>query len=299
MTTQSIKNKFKVEKNTFQSSLDPFHIHYRQYFRNEKLGNEFTHIIFLHGIAENSSRHEDLFEYLLENYHGDLMITTMDFIGHGLSGGTRAHVDKFQILIDDFFKLLNVCKPFYEDKNVKTIVVSHSLGGLVALKSLLDYSNNLPYEIDKCIFCSPCIRPRFNVPDNIFKMTRLISNLMGKLRLPLPFSGHDLTSDHDKALEYDRNPLYSKFITYKMAEEIIRTCKNIVPLSYYLKISSLFLVSEDDRIVDSSATELFAYGIAKEFAQYNKYPGTRHDLLNETCRKEVFQDIINFIKGNG
>lgn len=63
-----------------------------------------------------------------------------------------------------------------------------------------------------------------------------------------------------------------------------------------MDIPCFFILAEDDRVVDNHKTKLFITGMDKKLVKVKLYPNTRHDILNETCRNEVFKDIINYIE---
>ena len=52
----------------------------------------------------------------------------------------------------------------------------------------------------------------------------------------------------------------------------------------------------DDSVVDNEKAKLFVTGMDKKVAESKTYPNMKHDLLNETCRKDVFKEIIKWIK---
>ena len=70
-------------------------------------------------------------------------------------------------------------------------------------------------------------------------------------------------------------------------------------VSYFFNYPSLFLLSGDDKVVENQKAELFYTGMDKKLAQKVNYPKMRHDLLNETCRSEVFSEIIKYIEKTG
>ena len=90
--------------------------------------------------------------------------------------------------------------------------------------------------------------------------------------------------------------LISKSITIKLGIETLRASKDINSLSYFLNIPCFFILSGDDRIVDNEKTQLFITGMDKKLVKAKYYPNMRHDILNETCRNDVFQEIISYIE---
>ncbi len=117
------------------------------------------------------------------------------------------------------------------------------------------------------------------------------------MRIPSLIGGKDLTNDPKRAMAFDGDRLISDFVTTGLVNEIYKACAQIMPYSYYLKVPTLFLVSGNDKVVNNEATELFIAGVDKNIAQALRYVDAKHDLLNETCARAVFQEIIDFING--
>lgn len=290
------EEKHNTIKGTFQSSGTGEHVYYCHYFPKEEIGKNLIHIIFLHGAIEHQGRYLDLFNALRDKFHENLIISAIDFLGHGLSGGARAHIDDFSYYIQDFLKFLYICRDLEIPEREKTLFFGHSMGGLALLESVIEEYDNLALKPDALILSNPCIRPKMILSSSIIKNLEKRSKYLSKMRLPSTHSGFDLTKDKDKALEFEIDPLNSKFVTLKFGLEIIKHSKKMTTLSYYLKIQALFLLSTDDKIVDVETTKLFMSGVDKKLVKKKVYSDHRHDLLNEVGRKKVFKDIIQYIE---
>ena len=285
-----------IKDGSFDSHQEGAHIYFKQYFPKKKLLKDAIHIIFQHGAVEYHKRHEEIFDILRERFGNRLVISCMDLVGHGLSGGSRAYVKNFEVYIQDFLRFTRVVQPIYEKHNLDTIVIGHSLGAMILLKTLIDYQSELSFPIKAAIFTNPCIRPKINLPSIVTKNIDHLSNKLGKLRLPSLYDGFDLTSDTARAVAFNNDQLNSNFITVKMGVEILKMSKQLTGLSYFLKVPSYFILSDNDEVVDVATTQLFITGVDKDLVSKSFYPGMKHDILNESCRRAVFQEIIDHIK---
>jgi alpha-beta hydrolase superfamily lysophospholipase len=253
------------------------------------------HFLLVHGALEHSGRHKDLIEFLLQNFGQDVAVTVYDHVGHGRSGGGRAWCGHFNCYVEDM-KIVGEFAQKINKDNTKTFILAHSLGGLVSLTRLLDPSFGWPYPLHGLIFSSPCIKPKMVLGQYSEMLLEKLDKFAGKLHLPLIYGGKDLSRDPDRANDFDIDNLIPRFITVRMAREVIEASKKIRGLSYYLKVPSLFLIAGTDHIVDSESTSLFAHGIDKKLREIVTYPNHYHELWNEIDRFEIFETMKKWIQ---
>lgn len=252
------------------------------------------HFIFLHGAIAYTDRYSDLFNSLLDSFQNSV-VTSFDQMGHGRSGGTRAYVADFDHYVEDLEQVYQLVKNRFVNPHKKIIIVSHSMGSLVTLRWLLSKQagDERPHAT---VFAAPCIRPKQVLGKFGESALNKIHLLTPKLHLPAIYKGADLTRDELKANEFDTDTLIPKFICAEMGHQIVRAGKQVRPLAYYIKTPSLFLLAEDDRVVETDTAELFTHGIDKKYVRVIKYSQARHDLLNDLNRETVFNDIKDWIQ---
>jgi len=253
------------------------------------------HFLLVHGALEYSARHIDLINFVLRNFGQDVAITSWDHIGHGRSGGARVYVPGFKVYVDD----MNLVGDFTQAINTtdtKSIILAHSMGGLIALTRILDTSYGWKFPVHGMVLSSPCIRPKMALGPSSEAILNKLDMLSGKLHLPIIYTGKDLTRDPERANDFDSDTLIPRFITVRMAKEVIEASNRIRGLSYYLRIPSLFLIAGEDKVVDPESTALFAHGIEKKLTQTIHYPGHHHELWNEVDRFEIFETMKKWIE---
>lgn len=280
---------FQTEDHSLTANDGESSLFIRHYYR----GQPKLHFFLVHGALEHSGRHMDLVNFWLKSYH-DVAVTVFDSIGHGRSGGTRAYVESFKHYVDDFYKVAEFVYS-KNNENTQTIICAHSLGGLVTLTQLLDTSYQFPFPVKGLIFSSPCIRPQTILASISLPMLEKLNRFMPKLHLPLIYKGADLTRDPERANDFDSDSLIPKFISVRMAKEVVEASNRIIGLSYYLRIPSLFLIAGTDKIVDPTSTLLFAHGIDKQLSKVIQYPKHHHELWNEIDREDIFKTMKTWV----
>lgn len=283
----------KKVSGTFPSDLDKkFHI----FYGHESINAEretCIHVILQHGLLEYHERHREFIDFLLDTFKEQgVVVSYMDFIGHGQSGGNRVYIEDFKNLDNDFEYFVKRVKGEFKPKRL--FLVGHSLGGLVVLKRAIEL-NRLNDKINGIILINPCLGVSAQVGKEVRKRLQKIPRWMGKIRVPV-YNARELTHDKAKVKAFVSDHLISKFVTIRMVLEILDEVENISFSSYFLKLPCLFVLSGKDKIVDNNKAELYIKSMEKSFVQVERFPTKFHDILNETGRAKVFDLIASYIE---
>lgn len=299
MEIQTQKNNDqKVFIGTFPSATKEGHIYYKYFIpRQLDKDKETTFLFIVHGMSEHHGRHLLLPEYLTnENSEAQFVIVWLDQFGHGLSGGNRVHIEDFRHYSLDMITWFNLISQKFSDYKSKRILLGHSMGGLVALKSILQESTLLHFRVDALILSAPCIKVKQDVPALYYKTMQSLGPYLKKLRVPNIYSGEDMTSDPLLAQQFDIDPLIPNFITYNLLIQTLEHSKQIRSLAYFINIPTLFLIPGLDDVVDNEVSVLFANGISDDLITVLKYPQMKHEIFNEVDRTKVFHDVDLWLK---
>lgn len=257
-------------------------------------------IFLLHDIGQYHGRYLSFINWT-RNRHPGISFVAMDFVGHGLSSGTRGHVKKFESLVDDVFFLLN-----HTDKNVDEVdnveqwmILGQGLGGLVALDLINRYQEVIEKKICGLIlsnFIFKFTSPFLQLENQLSAAYAGLKNLIPHSRPIKLLKGEDMLSAPQDILILEHDPLVVHRPTLITIKEIQKKIASIYQDSYFIGKPVLLLKSENDNVANSSGLDYFAKGIKKELLTEKKYSLMKHDLYNETDKEIVFQDIISWMK---
>lgn len=252
-------------------------------------------ILFVHGALSHGARHVPMFEWFIQQTGGKLRIHALDLVGHGLSGGPRAFVDKFAVFENDLMEAMRLLRA--ENPELPHVIMAHSLGGLISLKTLLVHESRLPFMPSALVLTNPCIRPQQVVDfPRISEVLEGFSQRLPLLRFPRVHKGRDMVGNAHAANQFETDPLVPKYMTARMVREVWYAAEDVRALSYFIKTPTLFMISAQDSVVDRQAALLFARGIDKRWVDVLEYDNAKHELLHENIRQQVWQDALAWLQ---
>lgn len=146
-------------------------------------------VVVSHGSGDHVGRHEWLAELLVPE---GAAVFGPDHRGEGLSGGPRGHVDDFSTYARDLGLVARTIRGELPD-GLPTILFGHSMGGLIALVSLLDRVWDPP--LAGAVLSAPLLGLTMPVPAVKRALGNLAAMLAPRIALPsgIPASGlcHD------------------------------------------------------------------------------------------------------------
>lgn len=268
---------------------------YFKRFQPKSFSEDHIHLIVVHDLFEYHGQFKNLINKLILHFENKISITCIDLKGHGLSSGSRSHIEDFSIFCQDLASVINIREFIKPEVSNKTILLGHGLGGLIILQLLEQYEYLVQGLVSGVILSNPIIKTHLK---NSFLGSEFLTSLFSdfnKIRLPRPFNGHDLTDNVKSAHQYNTDPLIHNFFTTGMLNEILISSKSVRNYSYFIDLPTLFLTSQFSQLVDLEIIKLFQKGMRKSKSVLRNYPHFKHDLFHHKESDIVFNDIINWL----
>ena len=245
-------------------------------------------------IAHGQGEHSESYHRLVEAFDNDRWnFCAMDLRGHGRSDGKRGYATDFEDYCKDYY--LFVKKIINDSKSLKgpVVLLGHSLGGLIQLKTLIDYPD-LKVAAQTC--SSPLLGLAVNVPDWKNKGAELLNQWLPKTTLWNELSSDMLTRDLDVIREFEQDVLRhgrmspGVFIGLKNGFQVVQARASEI------KLPTLFQIAENDLVVSSAEAQTFFKNISstqKEIIIYGE--DTHHEIFNDVNRQNVYNDLKSFL----
>lgn len=268
-----------------------------------------------HGMVEHIGRYEEFARFLCSQGIG---VVGNDHLGHGKSAATAAQYGYFaknkgaEAVLADMYLVTRYVKRQYP--KCRLFLFGHSMGSFFARKYMIGYDKKLDGVI---------LSGTGHIPFAVAAAGRLTAGAMviargGFYRSELLhmlstgsygkyFEDEEckswLTRDQELAAKYDADPLCRFRFTASAYGDFFRVLMELAAQKQFKKIRRnlpiLIISGDDDPVGDFGKGVKAVYrtfirmGMRK--IQMKLYPKARHELLNETNREEVYQDVLEWI----
>ena len=269
-----------------------------------------------HGIAEHIDRYRPFMEFLADN---GFVAAGNDHLGHGKSirvpeeQGFFAEKDGWWRVVDDMDKLHDIMSKEYPE--LPYVLFGHSMGSFLTRTYLIKH----PDKYDGVILSgtghqSPALVLGGNAAASVMAKlngamgngTKLDSLAFGTYlnKIENPRTKFDwLSRDTEQVDKYIADPLcgfVGKIGLYRDMMQGIKFITNKKNIAQMSKEKPVYFMSGDGDPVGD-----YGKGVEREYKDFcdaglhdvfmRLYPGGRHEMLNETNKEQVYQDILNWL----
>ncbi|MFN8846068.1 MAG: lysophospholipase [Bdellovibrionales bacterium] len=247
-------------------------------------------IVLTHGQGEHSDCYGRLIQYF-ESKNIDFY--SYDLRGHGKSEGLRGYAADFHDYVKDTLIFYDLIRKKVGTK-VPLIALGHSMGGLIQTLALLEGEQN---KFTSQILSAPLFGVAVKVPVIKDKAARWLHQLMPKLTLGNEIDYSMLSRDPDVIREYEKDYLRHNRISSGVYLGFTREFETVAQRAQEIQLPTMMVVAERDPVIDSLACENFFEKISSTNKRIRIYgQESKHELFNDTVRKDVFSDVELFLK---
>ncbi len=241
----------------------------------------------MHGAGEYGGRYSDFAQFLSR---AGFAVAAIDLRGFGKSGGPRAFVESFSDYAADVDA---VAAQLLRVTGSKTFnLLGHSMGGLVAASAA---SEHRMIGLASLTLSSPCMTLSFPVPAHIRTIGAIYSRLYPRKLFPTKAISDLLTHDKEKAGEHRTDPQIVHWMSARLFFEMNHTMQHFTDLAGRIDVPVGVFQAGDDRVVSALASHIFYESLSHSGKRWKLYQGFFHEILNETNRAAVYEDILSFL----
>lgn len=257
---------------TFDGALGSIH-----YERWEPAGAPTSIVVIVHGYAEYAARYAHLAERLTA---GGAVVYGEDHVGHGHSDGERALITDFGTVVADIRAMVDIASAEHAD--LPLVMIGHSMGGLLASR----FAQEHPADVAGIVLLGAVIGD--------WTWAR---EALAEPELPpatTDFSG--MSRDEATVEAYATDPLiYRGRYKRPLLEAEMVALDQFQANVDRLTMPVLFCHGDDDPFVDYRTSLAAVESMPSNDKTIRVYEGARHELVNETNRDEVIDEIAAFV----
>jgi alpha-beta hydrolase superfamily lysophospholipase len=246
-------------------------------------------VIITHGHGE----HSDSYSRLIKSFENDSWsFFSWDLRGHGRSEGRRGYAPDFETYCEDFNLFLDMLLKDEKLKKGPVILLCHSMGGLILLRTIL---RNPKLKYDGIVASSPLLGLAMEVPKWKSGGASLLNKILPQATLGSEIENAMLTSDPDVIREFEQDTLRHTrmspgvFLGMQKAWDFVRPRANEIHKPF------LLLLPEQDLVCSTPVSEDFFQRIKSTQKEIYIYPNGKHELFNDLLRATVFADLKKFL----
>lgn len=259
--------------------------------------NPIGQIIITHGLSEHSDCYTEFAHRLTQK---SWIVHSWDLRGHGKSNGRRGLIKDFQHYCYDLLEITAYLqtKSYSGQLDKPLVLLGHSMGGLITLRSLIDFKELRPTAV---ALSSPALGIAMPVSVIKDRAAKILARVLPNTTLSNEIDYKDLTHDPEKILSYEKDTLRHDKISPQVYLGMQSSFDYVFENSEaFASHNCLFQLSGQDKIVStSSAQKLFnqlktSSHPSTQKAQYI-YSQSYHEIFNDIEKDQVYTDFIQFI----
>lgn len=258
-------------------------------------------VVVVHGLGDHGLRYSALAEALAHRGHA---VAIPDLRGHGESEGRRGDVRGFRDFTTDLGDTVSALRRSLP-QGTPLSLVGHSMGGLVVLRylqgegrspsGLLNPSFTAPPGVVGAVLSAPWLQTVQAIP----AWKRLLGRLALRVLPGRPFrtdlSSAKLTRDPVQRRIYEEDPLVHGLCSPRLFAEVEQAQQDAWNLAPGMKLPLLFVVPDEDPVVDSSTTLRLAERVPGGQVDRLHVHGGRHEPFHDLGREETIRVVVSWL----
>lgn len=269
-----------------------------------------------HGIAEHCGRYTDFMRFLAEN---GFAVYADDHLGHGKSvligseKGFFAEKDGWKHVVSDLALLHDIAAA--ENPGIPYVMFGHSMGSFLTRNYMIDHPDKYDYAILSgtghqdalTVLGGNIIAEALVLKNGPYSSGKMLDDIaFGSYldKIEKPRTKFDwLSRDKKEVDKYIADPMCGFVCTASLYRDMMNGLKYITSKSNIAKMDKskpvYFMSGDADPVGDYGKGVERAYKAFCDAGLHDVmirlYPGGRHEMLNETNRDAVYNDILEWL----
>ncbi|HEX4795346.1 MAG TPA: lysophospholipase [Humisphaera sp.] len=249
----------------------------------------FARLAIIHGYGDHSGRFVHFMQWMAKR---GVACHAVDLRGQGKAEGKRGFVAKWEDYLNDVQTFINSLPT---SDVLPLFLLGHSHGGLIVAYAVVEHLPFVP-SVRGCILTAPYFANRVRIPRWKLFAANLVGRLFPWARFATGTQDDWLTSEPEMIDQTRHDPLYVRVATpaWYAAHRAAQWTTGQYAGEFHTPL--LLLAGGNDQIADTNASREFFHRVGSSDKQFILHESCRHELLRETIRETIFEQILTWMK---
>lgn len=238
-------------------------------------------LLISHGLGEHSGRYGNVVDAVLPD---GWAVYALDHRGHGLSGGRRAHLERYAHWIADldaFRRMVAARHP-----GLPVVLLGHSMGGQIALSYALEH----PDGLRGLVLSAPALASNA-VPAPLVAVLRRLARVAPTLR-PAGIDATRISKDPEVVAAYQADPLvHHGNPTLGLSAALFAAMDELPGRVGALRVPLLLMHGTVDELTEPDGSRMLEARSGSPDQTVHWYEGLWHEIFNEPERERPLADL--------
>lgn len=251
-------------------------------------------MVLVHGYAEHMGRYDEMAMHFAER---GFAVHAYDQAGHGRTAGARGHVDRFDRLLDELMRFIELVR--LDHPGLPLVLVGHSMGGLVVAAA----ATGRHPEVEHFVLSGALLQlggDSGGLRQSIsLGLARVIATFAPRVAVATGLDPQGLSHDPEVVRRYLQDPLVKDRMSVRFAAGMSSMVSSVRGKGNRIERPILILHGAADPISSPDGSRHFHSGLTEKIAAMSAleiYPELRHEIFNEPERERVWQDMLQWIE---
>lgn len=250
-------------------------------------------MLLVHGYAEHTGRYDEMAMYFSER---QFAVHAYDQAGHGRTAGPRGHVDRFERLVDELVRFIEIVR--LDHPGLPLTLVGHSMGGLVVAATA---AFRRP-EVDRIVLSGALLQLGGNgspLRQSIsLAVARMLATFAPRVAMSTGLELEGLSRDREVIRRYEEDPFVKDRMSVRFAAGLSSMVSAVRVAANQVERPMLILHGGADSISPVAGSRDFYAGLTdviEERSTLQIYPELRHEIFQEPERQQVWSDMLAWL----
>lgn len=251
-------------------------------------------MVLVHGYAEHTGRYDEMAMHFAER---GFAVDAYDQVGHGRTPGPRGHVDRFDRLVDELARFIEVVR--LDHPGLPITLVGHSMGGLVvAATAAFRHPDVERFVLSGALLQlggeSGGLRQSISLG-----LARMVSTFAPRVALSTGLDLQGLSRDPEVIRRYEEDPYVKDRMSVRFAAGMSSMISAVRGAADQIERPILILHGGKDSLSPPEGSRRLHAGLSESIATKSSlriYPELRHEIFQEPERQQIWREIEQWLE---